>query len=47
MIDIATIERENNILVSVDSAAKIMDIDQAKDLVTRWARVVEEALELS
>jgi len=44
MIDIATIDKTDSVMMSIDSAAHMMDASQADELMSRWAREVTMAL---
>lgn len=41
MIDIIVLEHKDTVLVSIDSAANFMGIDEAKEMVDRWIAAVE------
>ncbi|KAF8163357.1 peptide synthetase [Crassisporium funariophilum] len=44
-IDIAVIEEKDSVLMSLDAAAFMMDVDQADDIIRRWVKEVRQALE--
>lgn len=44
MIDIATIGETDNVMMSIDSAAHMMDASQADELMSCWAKEVTMAL---
>lgn len=44
MIDIATIGKTDSVMISIDSAAHMMDASQADEIMARWAREVTMAL---
>lgn len=44
MIDIATIGKTDSVMMSIDSAAHMMDASQADELMSRWASEVTMAL---
>lgn len=46
-IDIATISQSDNIMMSIDAGAHLLDEGQADVLISRWATDVEKAFEVS
>ncbi|KAF9493084.1 hypothetical protein BDN71DRAFT_1591331 [Pleurotus eryngii] len=46
MIDIVTVETQDTVLMSVDASASMMDQEQAKEVIQRWAILVKGALGL-
>ncbi len=46
MIDIVTVEVQDTVLMSVDASASMMDQEQAKEVIQRWAILVKGALGL-
>lgn len=46
MIDIVTVEAQDTVLMSVDASASVMDQEQAKEVIQRWAILVKGTLGL-